>query len=106
MFTLQVSSVNMANFMEVANELEKAYTNFTNQKIYQDLLTTLKTSTCKKTPSIKSPEWDQIYTYCRVCTCMCVCVIYLQCIFTVRAFTTKQMLTRLSIVQSYKIASS
>ncbi|KAJ7328564.1 hypothetical protein OS493_024481 [Desmophyllum pertusum] len=65
-YEMQVSSVNMANFMEVANELEKAYTNFTSQKIYQDLLTTLKTSTCKKTPSIKSPEWDQIYTYCRI----------------------------------------
>lgn len=79
MFTLQVSSVNMANFMEVANELEKAYTNFTNQKIYQDLLTTLKTSTCKKTPSIKSSEWDQIYTYCRVCTCVCEKTVLFTC---------------------------
>jgi len=64
-YEAKVSQVNEDNFLDTARELENAFENFTNEKTYLSLLSRLKASMCKKTPKLKSVQWERIQKHCQ-----------------------------------------
>ena len=84
----------MTNFLEIVKELENAYKNFTNEKIYLDLLKTVKNSMCNKKPSQKNTEWDSIQKYCQV---------QLQLLFNITKYIHMHMLNTQNLLPELQI---